>query len=254
MEKKYRKNHNKSLGQHFLVDSNIIKKIIALSKIDSNDVVYEVGSGNGILTNELCKISKFVHSFEIDPYLYFNCKSKLPYGNLNLLNLDGFKNIANVRFDIFFSSLPYNESRHAFSWLCQRDFKKGILLLQREFVEKLLSPPGYKNYRAISIISQYRFCMKVLLDVPRSSFTPQPRVDSVLIELSPRRHPLPKKIIDDIQFLLSFRKKNISFLIKYFNKSKQNNGVFDFGKIIDKKLGQLSVDQIYQLSLFLNKD
>ncbi len=254
MEKKYGKNHNKSLGQHFLVDDNIIKKIIALSEIDGNDVVYEVGSGNGVLTNELCKISKFVHSFEIDPYLYFNCKGKLPYGNLNLLNLDGFNNITDVRFDVFFSSLPYNESRRAFSWLCQRDFKKGILLLQREFVEKLLSPPRDKNYRAISIISQYRFCIKVLLGVPRSSFTPRPRVDSLLIEIAPSRPALPKKIIDDIQFLLSFRKKNISFLIKHFKKSKQNNGVFDFSEIIDKKLGQLSVEQIYQLSLFLNRD
>ena len=254
MEKKNRKNHNRSLGQHFLVDGNMVKKIIALSKLDSNDVVYEVGSGDGILTNELCKISKFVHSFEIDPYLYYNCKSKLPYGNLNLHNLDGFNNIISVRFDVFFSSLPYNESRHAFSWLCQKDFKKGILLLQREFVEKLVSPPGDKNYRAISIISQYRFYIRVLLDVPRSSFAPQPRVNSVLIEISPRRPPLSKKIIDDVQFLLSFRKKNISFLLKHFKKPVENNGVFDFNKIIDKKLGQLSVEQIYQLSLFLNKD
>jgi 16S rRNA (adenine1518-N6/adenine1519-N6)-dimethyltransferase len=253
MEKKIRKNHNRSLGQHFLVDGNMVKKIIALSKLDSNDVVYEVGSGGGILTNELCKTSKFVHSFEIDPYLYYNCKSKLPYRNLNLHNLDGF-NMISVRFDVFFSSLPYNESRHAFSWLCQKDFKKGILLVQREFVEKLVSSPGDKNYRAISIISQYRFYIRVLLDVPRSSFSPQPRVDSVLIEISPRRPPLSKKIIDDVQFLLSFRKKNISFLLKYFKKSVENNGVFDFSRIIDKKLGQLSVDQIYQLSLFLNKD
>jgi 16S rRNA (adenine1518-N6/adenine1519-N6)-dimethyltransferase len=253
MEKKYRKKHNRSLGQHFLVDGNAVKKIIALSKIDGNDVVYEVGSGHGILTNELCKISKFVHSFEIDPYLYYNCKSKLPYGNLNLYNLDGFDNIIGVRFDIFFSSLPYSESRHAFSWLCQKDFKKGILLLQREFVEKLLSLPGDKNYRAISIIAQYRFYIRVLLDVPPSAFTPQPRVESVLIEISPRCQPLSKKIMDDIQFLLSFKKKNISFLLKYFKKSKENNGVFDFSKIIDKKLGQLPVEQIYQLSLFLNK-
>jgi 16S rRNA (adenine1518-N6/adenine1519-N6)-dimethyltransferase len=252
MEKKRRKKNNRSLGQHFLVDGNVVKKIIALSKIDGGEVVYEVGSGNGILTNELCKISKFVHSFEIDPYLYYNCKSGLPYGNLNLYNLDGFDNIIGVHFDVFFSSLPYSESRHAFSWLCQKDFKKGILLLQREFVEKLLSPPGDKNYRAISVISQYRFYIKELLDVPPSSFTPQPRVDSVLIEISPRCPPLSKKIIDDIQFLLSFKKKNISFLLKSFKKPKEINGAFDFSKIIDKKLGQLPVEQIYQLSLFLN--
>ena len=138
IEKKFKKKQKKSLGQHFLVDYNIVKKIIEMSKINDNDIVYEVGSGNGVLTNELCKISKFVYSFEIDPYYYFHCNEKLLYNNLNLSNFDGFDDSIIVKFDIFFSSLPYYESRNALSWLCQKDFKKGILLLQREFVEKLL--------------------------------------------------------------------------------------------------------------------
>ncbi|MER5175095.1 MAG: rRNA adenine dimethyltransferase family protein [Candidatus Nitrosocosmicus sp.] len=254
IEKKFKKKQQKkSLGQHFLVDANVIKKIIELSKINDNDIVYEVGSGNGVLTNELCKISKLVYSFEIDPYYYFHCKEKLSYINLKLSNLDGFDNAIIVCFDIFFSSLPYYESRNALSWLCQKDFKKGILLLQREFVEKLLSSPGDKNYRAISILSQYRFSINVLRDVPFSSFSPQPRVNSALIEILPKTPPLSKKTINDIQFLFSFRKKNISFLMKYFKKSVQNHyESFDIGKIKDKKLGQLSVEQIYQLSMFLN--
>ena len=65
------------MGQHFLVDKNIIKKIIEVSNINANDVIYEVGSGNGVLTNELCKLSKFVYSFEIDPYYYSYCKKNL---------------------------------------------------------------------------------------------------------------------------------------------------------------------------------
>ena len=254
IEKKYKKKQQKkSLGQHFLVDGDIIKKIIELSKIDVDDIVYEVGSGKGVLTDELCKISKFVYSFEIDPYYYFHCKEKLFYNNLKLSNLDGFDNAISIYFDIFFSSLPYYESRNALSWLCQKGFKKGILLLQREFVEKLISSPGDKNYRAISILSQHRFSINILSDVPFSAFDPQPRVDSVLIEVYPKTPPLSKKTINDIQFLFSFRKKNISFLMKYFRKSVQNcYGVLDIDKIKDKKLGQLSVEQIYQLSMFLN--
>jgi 16S rRNA (adenine1518-N6/adenine1519-N6)-dimethyltransferase len=252
IEKDLKKKQIKSLGQHFLVDETIIKKIIRLSKINNNDVVYEVGTGNGVLTTELCKISKLVYSFEIDPYYYFRCKEKLSYDNLNLFNLDGFDNNTIVNFDVFFSSLPYYESRNAFSWLCQKNFKKGILLLQREFVEKLLSSPGDKNYRAISILSQYRFSINVLLDIPFSSFVPQPQVDSVLIEIFPKTPPLSKKTIDNIQFLFSFRKKNISFVIKYFKKSQNCHVTFDIDKIKDKKLGQLSGEQIYQLSQFLN--
>jgi 16S rRNA (adenine1518-N6/adenine1519-N6)-dimethyltransferase len=255
-EREYKKKQKKSLGQYFLVDDNIVKKIIELSGVGTNDVVYEVGSGNGVLTNELCKVSKFVYSFEIDSYFYLYCKRKLSFENLKLLNLDAFDNATDVDFDIFFSSLPYYESRDAFSWLCQRNFKKGIILLQREFVEKLLSSPGNKNYRAISIITQYRFSIKLLLDIPYYSFAPQPKIDSVLIEILPKTPPLSKKIINDVQFLFSFRKKNISFLLKYFNKLEQSCYGYnlDFNQIKDKKLGQLSVDQIYQLSLLLNSD
>jgi 16S rRNA (adenine1518-N6/adenine1519-N6)-dimethyltransferase len=255
MEKNFKKKQNKSLGQHFLVDCNIVQKIIELSKITDNDIIYEVGSGTGVLTNELCKFSKFVYSFEIDPYYYFYCKEKLSYDNLKLSNSDGFDNSTIVNFDIFFSSLPYYESRNALTWLCQKDFKKGVLLLQREFVEKLLSSPGNKNYRAISMLSQYRFSVNLLLDVPISSFSPRPQVDSVLIEIFPKTPPLSKKIIDDIQFLFSFRKKNISFMIKYFNKSDMSCCDIldlDIDNLRNKKLGQLTIEQIYRLSLFLN--
>ncbi len=246
--------NKKSLGQHFLVDQTIVKKIIQLSKIDSNDVIYEVGTGNGVLTKELCNISKLVYSYEIDPVYYHYCKKNLSLSNLILVNSDGFKD-NHIDFDIFFSSLPYYESRNAFNWLFQKNFKKGVLILQREFVDKLLSIPGKKNYRAISILCQYRFSVNILLDVPVSSFLPVPNVDSVLIEIFPRHSPLSKKIIKDIQFLFSFRKKNISFLLKYFNKHIQiNNKYFDVDKYIDKKLGQLSVEQIFQLYFFLKDD
>jgi 16S rRNA (adenine1518-N6/adenine1519-N6)-dimethyltransferase len=254
MEKDHKKKQKKSLGQHFLKDRDMIGKIIELSKIGDNDVVYEVGSGNGVLTNELCKISKFVYSFEIDSYFYLYCKKKLIFDNLHLLNMDAFDNKCGVKFDVFFSSLPYYESRNAFSWLCQKNFKKGIVLLQREFVEKILSSPGEKNYRAISIITQHRFSVNLLLKVPCSSFSPEPKVDSVLIEVVPKAPPLSKKLIDDVQFLFSFRKKKVSFLLKYLNNLGQNCRGYaaDVDRIKDKKIGLLSVEQVYRLALMLN--
>ena len=99
--KKLKKKPKRSLGQHFLVDKEIIKKIIEISNINDNNVTYEVGTGDGVLTNELCKLSKFVYSFEIDPYYYSYCKKKLDYKNLKLFNKDGFNNEV-FHFDIFF--------------------------------------------------------------------------------------------------------------------------------------------------------
>ena len=241
------------LGQNFLVDHTIIKKIIQESRINKDDVIYEVGTGKGILTTELCKISKFVHSFELDSILYSRCKRNLTHENLELLNLDGFNEHLTIPFDVFFSSLPYYESRNAITWLCQRDFRKGIILLQREFVEKLLSKPGEKNYRAITILSQYRFLISMLLDVPSTSFSPSPKVDSVLIEICPRTLPLTNKVIKDIQFLLSFRKKTISFIVNYFKKNYNRDfDGFDYNGFGKNKLVNLSPEDIVRFSTYLN--
>jgi 16S rRNA (adenine1518-N6/adenine1519-N6)-dimethyltransferase len=259
MKKDYKKKQKKSLGQHFLVNPGIIGKIIELSKIGDNDVVYEVGSGTGVLTKELCKVSRFVYSFEIDSYFYFYCKKKLIFDNLRLLNVDAFGNAYDVKFDVFFSSLPYYESRNAFEWLCQKNFKKGIVLLQREFVEKILSTPGDKNYRAISIITQHRFSVNLLLNVPCYSFNPEPKVDSVLIEVIPKAPPLSKRLVCCIQFIFSFRKKKVSFLMKYLSKLGQNcsghadvDADVDVDRIKDERVGNLSVEQVYELALMLN--
>ena len=241
------------LGQNFLIDHTITRKIIQESRINIDDVIYEVGTGKGILTTELCKISKFVHSFELDSALYSHCKKNLKHANLALNHLDGFNENLTIPFDIFFSSLPYYESRNAVTWLCQKNFKRGIILLQREFVEKLLSKPGEKNYRAISILCQYRFSINKLLDIPRTSFSPEPKVDSVLIEIVPRTLPLTNKVIRDIQFLLSFRKKTVSFIFKYFKKNYALDfDGFDHNEFGKNKLVTLSPEDIVRFSTYLN--
>lgn len=239
-----------NLGQNFLVDKKIVKKIIELSQIDKNDAVYEVGTGIGTLTKELCKISKFVYSFELDSKLYEQSKKQLKYDNLKLFNLDGLNEKLDMQFDVFFSSLPYYESRKAMSWLCQKHFKRGILLLQREFVEKLVSKPGDENYRAISILSQYRFSINILLKVSPSSFSPKPKVESLLIELCPKTSPLSPQVIRDIQFLYSFRKKTVSFVLNYFNKHYKHN-IFEpaLSNITSIRIANLSPIQL----IWLNK-
>lgn len=226
------------LGQNFITNPKLVRKIIELSKITVDDIVYEVGSGRGSLTHELCKVSKSVHSFELDSLLYAYCKENLHFKNLDMVNGDGLNEKLSIYFDIFVSNLPYYESRRAISWLCQKNFKKGIIMLQREFVNKLLSKPGDKNYRAISVICQNRFSTRILMDIPRTSFNPIPKVDSQLIELCPKTLSLSKNTIDNIQFLFSFRKKTVSFVINYLNKNYGSN--IDPNKYSDVKSSKIA--------------
>jgi 16S rRNA (adenine1518-N6/adenine1519-N6)-dimethyltransferase len=247
--------HKSILGQNFLVDTKTIDNIVELARIGKEDVVYEVGTGNGALTKKLCKISRFVHSFELDSKVYERSKKLLKFENLELFNLDGLNEKLNIQFDVFFSSLPYYESRRALSWLCQKRFKRGIILLQREFVEKLLSKPGEENYRAISILSQYRFSITVLLKVPASSFSPKPKVDSLLVEICPKISPLDIQIINDIQFLFSFRKKTVSFVLKYYKKHyKDNLDISAISDIASIRIAQLTPVQILRLNNWLKNN
>ena len=112
-------NKRKKYGQNFLTSTSIAKFIGSASKITKNDIVYEIGTGKGILTPILCKYAKHVITVEIDMKLYSSAVqrfSEIP--NLTLKNGDGFK--STEKFDIFVSNLPYSKSRIAVQWLLQK--------------------------------------------------------------------------------------------------------------------------------------
>ena len=141
-------------GQNFLVNEDVVNKFITYSSITSLDSVYEIGTGNGILTRHLCKKAKSVVSSEIDSNLYNSSISKLSkYSNLTLLNIDGLK--YKGKFDIFVSSLPYSESERFIYWLINQKFKHAAVILQKEFTDKLISDIKRTRTHAILFILRY---------------------------------------------------------------------------------------------------
>ena len=115
----------RSLGQHMLIDIKILAKVIEASQISENEIVCEGGTGNGILTYELCKYAKSVISFEIDKVLFARARKQVfTLSNLQLLNVDLFKTL-DLKFDVFISNLPYSKSKDAFHWLTSQKFDKS---------------------------------------------------------------------------------------------------------------------------------
>jgi 16S rRNA (adenine1518-N6/adenine1519-N6)-dimethyltransferase len=106
---------------------------------------------------------------------------KIP--NLELVNRDLFRE-KDIEFDVFVSNLPYSKSRDAFEWLAARKFDRAIVMVQKEFAEKLLAKPGEKNYRAITAIASYCFAMEPLLDVGADAFEPRPKVASTVLKVT----------------------------------------------------------------------
>ena len=205
-------------GQNFLVNEAVVNKFITYSSITSLDSVYEIGTGNGIITKHLCEKAKSVVSSEIDSNLYNSSLRKLSkYSNLTLLNIDGLK--YDGEFDIFVSSLPYSESERFIYWLINQKFKHSTVILQKEFTDKLISEIDRDSYRSISVVSQYCLDIKPVETIPPSDFQPSPKVHSTLAVIK-SRNTLTKNEISIIKKLFSFRRKQLGSILNLLNQQE----------------------------------
>lgn len=222
-----------------LVDRRVLARIVDAAKIGRDEVVLEAGTGQGILTAELCKVSRHVVSYEVDKKLYLQARVKLQFQNLEVANADLFKT-ANLTFDVFASNLPYSRSRDAFEWLATQKFKRAVVMVQKEFADKLISKPSSKNYRAISALAGHCFAVEKLFDVGKQSFEPQPKVESAVIRIFPL-NTVAKGTVRSLNLLFSKRNKKASTVA-----AKMGVNV-EFG---DKRIDQLEpVDLIRMAEL-----
>ena len=232
-----------SLGQHLLTDFEVLKKIMQASQINKNEIICEAGTGNGFLTYELCRLSKFVISYEIDRTLFANASKKILLPNLKLVNEDMF-NTHNLNFDVFVSNLPYSKSREAFNWLALQKFDRAIVMVQKEFAAKLQANPGEKNYRAISVITQHCFNIQRLFNVDRKAFMPEPSVESEIIRIVPKEcSTITDQTINNIYFLFSQRNKVAASVARKFG-SKVNFG--------STRICKLDAEEIIELARSIN--
>ncbi len=225
----------KHLGQHFLNSLSIAKSIVSEAKITKGDIVFELGTGLGILTPLLCEKATKVISVEVDEKLARNAKSTFSdIDNLILKSGDGFKK--KDSFSIFVSNLPFSKSKDAIEWLAQTSFSHGVIMVQKEFAEKLLSNSSKKR-KAVSIIANYAFEIKNISKVGKNNFSPPPKVDSVILKII-QKNTMTKDQIQTINKIFSYRRKTVKNILKQFNKETE----------IDKRVDDLSGDEIIHLA------
>jgi len=228
-----------SFGQHFLKSNTIANQIVSEAKITKNDVVLEIGTGHGILLPYICKKANKVISIEIDKNLHSSAKSKFhDEKNLILEYGDGFK--LNHNFTIFISNLPYSKSRKSIEWLLQKNFSRAVIMVQKEFADKLLSS---KEHTAISILTNYGFKTKIMMNVKKSNFYPIPKVDSVVLFLTQKKI-VPKTVILTVNRMFSYRRKTIQNVLKQF-------GINSTSK---ERLDDLSGDEIIKIAKKIIRD
>ena len=225
----------KRLGQHFLNSKSIAEKIVLEANITENDIVLELGTGLGILTPLLCEKAKKVISIEKDEALFQEAEKNFSkIKNLTIKYGDGFK--TKDGFTIFVSNLPYSKSKEAIEWLATIPFSHGVIMVQKEFAEKLLAKSNKKR-RAVSIVANHSFEIQNIIKVGKKNFSPNPKIDSTILKII-KKQSLEKEIIEILNKIFSYRRKKISNILKQFGKETS----------LEKRLDDLSVGEIVELA------
>ncbi len=181
-----------SLGQNFLVDRNILDVIERLAELSDQDVVLEVGAGQGILSTRLAARARFVHIIELDRSLEGGLRAQLaPFGNLELHMGDALHiELATLSPppDKMVANLPYSVAATLILRTIEElpSLRSWVVMVQREVGERLAAQPGTAAYGIPSVLAQLACEVKVLRPVGRGVFRPVPNVDSVLLGLSRR--------------------------------------------------------------------
>lgn len=182
----------KKLGQNFLTDKTVIKRIINSAELSSKDLIIEIGPGKGALTGRIAAIVKKIYAIEKDNFLFGELEKKYAsLENLILINEDAlkidFSSFEDKEKLKFVANLPYNITSPVLSRLTENRnlFSTIIIMIQKEVGDRITSKPGNKIYGSLSVMIQSFFDVTHLFTVPPGSFSPKPKVDSVVIKLVP---------------------------------------------------------------------
>ena len=206
----------KSKGQNFLTDDRVAQRHVDYACIEKGDRVLEVGPGLGILTSKLIEISDDVTCIELDEILAEHIRNT--YGDrLKLIEGDAVK-VPFPEFDRFVSNLPYSVSTPIIFKLLTYDFKKAVVMVQKEFADRMTAPVGSTEYSRLTVNLFYKADCRILENVPASRFKPKPKVDSALVEIVPRKAPFD--VLDERTFFkvtevaFNHRRKKIGTALK----------------------------------------
>jgi 16S rRNA (adenine1518-N6/adenine1519-N6)-dimethyltransferase len=238
----------KGKGQNFLTDDLIAEKEVDYLGVKDGDVVLEVGPGLGVLTDRLAKKPISLKAIELDDALipYLNERYR---GRVEVVHGDALE-IEWPRFDRFISNIPYSISSPLVFDLLDHDFKQAVIMVQKEFADRMGAKADTDDYGRLSVGVYCRAECELLDVVKRNCFWPEPEVDSRIVRLT--RRPAPFTVKDEklflklVEALFAQRRKKISTVLK---KMHMMEGV-DVSVLphIDMRVEALSPEEIGELA------
>lgn len=258
---KYKIQANKSLGQNFLVNDNVIDEIIRGSNIDKQDLIIEIGPGLGVLTNRLLQESNNVVAVELDKRMVNILKdrfaqnindqaeSKLEIINEDILKINLNQLIAEKRKKQeikqvkIVANLPYYISTPIIMKLLENrlDIDEIIVMVQQEVAERLIAKTGTRLAGAITYAVEYYSEATSLIKVPKESFVPSPKVESEVIKLKVRKNE--KIHVENEKLLFNIISKSFMQRRKTLSNALLNNNIMKNKDDVKKMWTELGMDE-----------
>ena len=252
----------KSLGQNFLIDQNIINKIIKIGKIAENKTVLEIGPGYGNLTRKIANMKpKKILAIEKDKKLALFLKNIFKdFKNIKIINNDIFNIIENKNLGqntIVFGNLPYNISTQILASLVLLEkwppwYEILIFMFQKEVADRILAK-NIKNFGRLSILCNWRLDIKKHFDISKNCFFPKPKINSTVLSFTPKKNNLfniknPKHLEMVTRVLFSSRRKmiNKNFVKLFGNDESVAN---DLNLNLNQRPEELNNEMFYRITM-----
>ncbi|MFA5060257.1 MAG: 16S rRNA (adenine(1518)-N(6)/adenine(1519)-N(6))-dimethyltransferase RsmA [Candidatus Omnitrophota bacterium] len=182
------------LGQNFLIDNNVLNRIVTSCGFEKDDQVLEIGAGLGALTRNIAPIVGKVFAVETDRQLCEELKKNCPQDNIDIIHADFLKYNLSLLPDGLkaIGNLPYYISSPIVGKIVEyrKKFISLSITVQLEFGNRMVALPSTKDYSAFSCFVQYYTVPKILFKIKNSCFRPKPKVDSCFLDMQIRKSPL----------------------------------------------------------------
>lgn len=254
----------KSLGQNFLHDDNILNKIASSTDACENDLIIEIGPGKGALTKKLKNINSQLLAFEIDERMLpilkdlEDEKTKFIFKDILKVDLKELTRGYNYNNLYVIANIPYYITTPIIKKLIESNLKikNIVLLVQKEFAERVSAKEGCKEYDSLTVYLNYFYKITKLFDVSRNCFNPIPNVDSSVIKfsknnLSVSNEKLFFKLVDDS---FRFKRKTLKNNLKNYDWEKIKVFLNSHGYHESVRAEQISLEEYINLAEYLSND
>lgn len=253
---KYNFKPNHKFDQNYMIDDSVIDLVIKELKLNKTDKVLEIGGGTGFLTKKLINQSKII-VVEKDKKMCEILKEEINTKNLEIINNDILDvDLKTIDCDKIVGFIPYSISKEIIEKIITTN-KTTVLIVQKEFAEKLTAIPGFKNYTTVSVLAQNYFNIKIVKKISKKSFFPVPNCESAIISFESKNKKFDSDFVVFIRELFRYSNKDLYNALRLISNNINKEYLENIKKvkeeILKRKVKSLDSNELTEIYNILFK-